>query len=330
MKRTALTLLLALSPIGFALQINVSYQTIGASRAPAVVQFALQADEVLPEGSRFTWDFGDGTSSTETSPRHTYYKPGTYKASVKIEIPGKKASRMDLNVRIDGDQEKAGFVVLFALDNTAELVNASRIYKPNPVAKWVVNGNAVQGERIFLKSSGKNSKEKVQFSIEGSKGRYTVSSEFKLGNYTSSSAFEAAVLVLTNDLRIKGWNCDTQDFTGTPKPLLRKNASLDRAALAQSVGMAANQYFDHKSPRDNSQPMDRAIAAGFNAQAVGENIARGQKTPEEVVDGWAHSHGHCVNIMGDFAELGVAYVNSGDKTYKHYWTQVFGTPFAGN
>ena len=51
------------------------------------------------------------------------------------------------------------------------------------------------------------------------------------------------------------------------------------------------------------------------------------KTAAEVVDGWAHSHGHCVNIMGDFEELGVAYVETQDQKNNYYWTQVFGVPF---
>ncbi|GEM45953.1 CAP domain-containing protein [Deinococcus cellulosilyticus] len=326
MKRALLTLVTFLSGMAFALQIKASYKTVGASRAPAVVQFVAEADELFPAGTRFSWNFGDGTGSEEPNPRHTYYKPGNYRATVQIQVPGMRTLKIDLTVKVEGEQEKAGFVILFSPDRTAELVNMSRIYKPNPVANWLINGKTVQGDRIFLRSSAA-SKEKLQLSIEGSKGKYTTTTEFKMGQFSQNLPFEAAVLVLTNDLRVKGWNCDTKDFSGTPLPLLRKNATLDRAALAQSVGMAANLYFAHQSPRDNSAPMDRAIAAGYNARIVGENIARGYKTPEEVVDGWAHSHGHCVNIMGDFEEIGVAYIETQDKTNNHYWTQVFGVPF---
>lgn len=326
MKRTLLTLVTFLSGMAFALQIKASYKTVGANRAPAVIQFNAESDEGFPAGTQFNWNFGDGTGSEESSPVHTYYKPGNYRASVQIQVPGLGTARVDLTVKVEGEAEKAGFVILFSPDSTAEIVNQSRIYKPNPVASWIINGKAVQGDRIFMRS-GAASKEKLQLSIDGSKGKYTMSTEFKLGKFTQNLPFEAAVLVLTNDLRIKGWNCDTKDFTGTPRSLLRKNATLDRAALAQSVGMAANLYFAHVSPRDKSEPMDRAIAAGYNAKIVGENIARGYKTPEEVVDGWAHSHGHCVNIMGDFEELGVAYVETQDKKNNYYWTQVFGVPF---
>ncbi|GGJ41389.1 hypothetical protein GCM10008938_29340 [Deinococcus roseus] len=321
--------LMCLGGMASALQTRISYQTVGANLAPAQVQFNLTAEGGFPAGTRFAWDFGDGTTSTEASPRHTYYKPGTYKASVKVDIPGMRTARFDLNVKITGEQEKAAFVILFALDNTAELVNLSHVYTPNPQASWVINGKTLQGNRILLKagSAGATGKEKLQFSIDSSKGKISSSTEFKLGQFTGNLPFEAAVLVLTNDLRIKGWNCDTQDFTGTPRSLLRKNATLDRAALAQSVGMAANLYFDHKSPRDGSAPLDRAIAAGYSAQSVGENIAKGFKTPEAVVDGWAHSHGHCVNMMGNFEELGVGYVETQDKQNNNYWTQVFGVPF---
>jgi len=54
-----------------------------------------------------------------------------------------------------------------------------------------------------------------------------------------------------------------------------------------------------------------------------ENIAAGQTTPEQVIQGWLDSDGHCANIMNaNFEEMGVALAtNSG--IYGIYWTQVF-------
>jgi uncharacterized protein YkwD len=65
---------------------------------------------------------------------------------------------------------------------------------------------------------------------------------------------------------------------------------------------------------------------GLRVRASGENIAGGQQTPQEVVDAWLRSPGHCRNIMGDFTHLGVSYVNRPGTTYVNYWTQVFATP----
>ncbi len=57
---------------------------------------------------------------------------------------------------------------------------------------------------------------------------------------------------------------------------------------------------------------------------MGENIASGQESADEVVDGWMASPGHCANIMDpNFTEIGVGYYD-GD-----IWTQVFGRPLSG-
>ena len=53
--------------------------------------------------------------------------------------------------------------------------------------------------------------------------------------------------------------------------------------------------------------------------ANSENIAAGQKTPEEVMKSWMRSSGHRHNIMDeDAAFLGVGYFNG-------YWVQCFGS-----
>ena len=67
---------------------------------------------------------------------------------------------------------------------------------------------------------------------------------------------------------------------------------------------------------------DRALRAGYKWRTIGENIASGQRTAQEAVQGWLDSPGHCANIMNAaFAEMGVGYaVNPARGTL--YWTQV--------
>jgi uncharacterized protein YkwD len=61
---------------------------------------------------------------------------------------------------------------------------------------------------------------------------------------------------------------------------------------------------------------------GIQFSSAGENIAAGQKTPEEVVNGWMNSEGHRANILnGKFTTIGVGYVEGG--SYGSYWTQEF-------
>ncbi len=80
--------------------------------------------------------------------------------------------------------------------------------------------------------------------------------------------------------------------------------------------MKNKNYFDHTSPTYGS-PFDMMKSFGISYKAAGENIAMGQKTPEQVVQAWMDSPGHRANIMNSsFTHIGVGYVASGN-----YWTQ---------
>jgi uncharacterized protein YkwD len=59
---------------------------------------------------------------------------------------------------------------------------------------------------------------------------------------------------------------------------------------------------------------------------VGENLASGVMTAEEVVNGWLHSPHHCANLMtGRFTEMGIAFAINPRTDSGVYWTQTFGT-----
>ena len=58
---------------------------------------------------------------------------------------------------------------------------------------------------------------------------------------------------------------------------------------------------------------------GISYKTAGENIAKGYKTPQAVVDGWMNSSGHRANILNaSYTQIGVGYVANGN-----YWTQMF-------
>ncbi|KUH36372.1 MULTISPECIES: sigma-70 family RNA polymerase sigma factor [Streptomyces] len=100
-----------------------------------------------------------------------------------------------------------------------------------------------------------------------------------------------------------------------------RNGLLDTAALRHSEDMDARDYFDHRSP-DGTDPGDRVTAAGYRWSTYGENIARGQQTPEAVMESWMNSPGHRANILNcSFKEIGVG---RHDASGGPWWTQVFG------
>lgn len=106
---------------------------------------------------------------------------------------------------------------------------------------------------------------------------------------------------------------------------LEWNNNLAEAAAAMCCEMINRDFFDHVDP-DGKNVVDRAEAAGYTSwYMLGENLAGGQYSPEEVVQAWMDSPGHRENILEpDFTEIGVAYREGG--SYRTYWTQVFGTP----
>jgi len=135
-------------------------------------------------------------------------------------------------------------------------------------------------------------------------------------------AWEDEVLRLTNQQRAMGANCGGQAFG--PAPPVSTQPQLRRAARGHGDDMARRDYFDHRSP-EGTGPMQRAQAAGFQGGFVGENIAAGQRSPQDVVRDWVESPGHCVNLMNPrYRYLGVGYVYQEGDQYGHYWVQNFG------
>ena len=100
---------------------------------------------------------------------------------------------------------------------------------------------------------------------------------------------------------------------------LRHNNKLAAAAQKYSRHMATHKFLSHRG-KDGSTVGDRIKAQGYRFSTWAENIAKGHRTPEDVVRGWMNSSGHRRNILNPrLREIGVGY-------YKRYWTQVFGTP----
>lgn len=133
------------------------------------------------------------------------------------------------------------------------------------------------------------------------------------------------ILAQVNAARAGARMCGDQAYPAVAP--LRWNDALGNAALAHSRDMATRRYFSHRA-RDGSQVAQRATRAGYGWRRIGENIAFGQRTPEEAVAGWLDSPGHCANIMnGGFTEMGAAYgVTPERRTGIIYWTQAFGAP----
>ena len=124
---------------------------------------------------------------------------------------------------------------------------------------------------------------------------------------TTASSYEKEVIRLVNEIRAK-------NSLGT----LKEDWELSRVARYKSEDMKNNNYFSHTSPTYGS-PFDMMKKFGISYRSAAENIAKGQKTPREVVNAWMNSSGHRANILNkNYTHIGVGYVKSGN-----IWTQMF-------
>jgi len=132
------------------------------------------------------------------------------------------------------------------------------------------------------------------------------------------------VLELVNQARAVARPCGKRRFAAAPP--LGWDERLAAASLAYATDLAGHQYLSHTG-RDGSQPGARALRAGYAWKTVGENLAAGQVTPEEVTAGWIASPEHCANLMNPaFSVMGAGYAVNPDDRMGIYWAQLFAAP----
>jgi uncharacterized protein YkwD len=132
------------------------------------------------------------------------------------------------------------------------------------------------------------------------------------------------VLQLINQARARARRCGSKRFSAAGT--LSLNPTLTRAAAAHAKDMVTHNHVAHEGS-DGSSPGVRATRAGYAWKSIGENVAAGQLSAAEVVEGWLSSPGHCSNIMdADFKEMGIAFVVDPKTDLGIYWAQVFGEP----
>jgi len=99
------------------------------------------------------------------------------------------------------------------------------------------------------------------------------------------------------------------------------SASSDLNAAAAVRASEIIKSFSHTRPNGTSC-FTVLKEMNISYKTAGENIAAGQTTPAQVMEGWMNSEGHRKNILSpSFTKLGVGYVTGG--SYGHNWVQLF-------
>jgi len=100
---------------------------------------------------------------------------------------------------------------------------------------------------------------------------------------------------------------------------LTLDATVTKAANVRATEIQSS--FSHTRP--NGSSFSTVLGEnGVSYRGSGENIAYGQRSPEEVVTGWMNSPGHRANIMNqNFKNIGVGHAQNSNGT--QYWVQLF-------
>lgn len=120
-----------------------------------------------------------------------------------------------------------------------------------------------------------------------------------------TKAFREEVCILVNEVRV-----------GMGLAPVKLKAKLSRVAQNHAAEMFTNNFLEH-TDITGREPSDRVRASSIFFSSVSENIARGQETPEQVMNAWMNSPDHKANIVNAASKnLGVGY-------HQKYWVQNF-------
>ncbi len=144
----------------------------------------------------------------------------------------------------------------------------------------------------------------------------------------SSEDASLQVLALVNAARTVDRRCGARRMRAAPP--LRWSGVLSEVSLGHSRDMALRDTLAHVGA-DGSRVRQRVVKRGYVARQVGENVAAGQGSAEQVVADWLASPDHCENLMiPGYTEMGAAYVIDLRSAAVIYWTQVFARPLRPN
>lgn len=126
---------------------------------------------------------------------------------------------------------------------------------------------------------------------------------------TGGEKWEREVFRLTNEFR-----------QGKRLPPLTLNENLTTAARSHAYRMAEEEDLSHTL---GGLPSVRIVRFGYtNWSWCAENIAWGQRSPDEAMESWIGSPGHRANLLSGHAVdigVGVMYSRSGEP----FWCQLF-------
>jgi uncharacterized protein YkwD len=132
-----------------------------------------------------------------------------------------------------------------------------------------------------------------------------------------------AMVVQVNAARAQGALCGARGGMAASGALSWSEA-LNAVAQRQALWMADFGMLVHAG-RDGDTLSQRAAAAGYPFARIGENLAHGQPTLAQVLDGWTASESHCLTLYDPgVTEMALACVPGRDG--RAFWVLILGRP----
>lgn len=104
------------------------------------------------------------------------------------------------------------------------------------------------------------------------------------------------------------------------------NEKLVRASDIHAADLAKHGIAAHVGT-DGSTHSERAQRQNYYFQMIGENVATGQKSWDQVFQAWKDSPGHNKNLLAKgVTDFGIALVYEPTTTYTTYWAMLVATP----
>lgn len=131
---------------------NFNYKTPEGIRAPSDIVL----ENTSQQAQSYEWSFGDGKTSTETTPTHRYTSSGTYNIKLKA-IKGSKSNTYEKKISIEAPKECMVELETEFGTMTIELFNATPLHRDNfiklaeqgiydgTIFHRVINGFMIQG-----------------------------------------------------------------------------------------------------------------------------------------------------------------------------------------
>jgi len=135
---------------------------------------------------------------------------------------------------------------------------------------------------------------------------------------------DEAILELVNEARALARMCGDSIYESAPP--VTWSCTLKEAASGHAVDMGENNFFSHTGS-DGLRINHRVDSTGYDWLMVGENIAVGQQTAQQVVSAWLASPAHCATIMNKgFEQTATAVHLPQGSDYSIYWAMVMAKP----